>query len=560
MRVLGSPASPSAVTRRVLPPVARRWLNDRWLVRWARLWLRNTLVLRPALKHQLAWAGSPASVRSSQARILVPLLQTTHYQYYQILALAKALQLRGAAVRVLICDSVLDGCELKNSRRRDRDPCLTCRHNARDLVGLFGLDTVRLSDIVKEDQKRRLSEEAAWLSSEYPTKYEYKGVEIIGMTNDSVTRHYYGAVPGGNSRELRATRRRYLYSALVGIDVAEQVERDWCPTALMNDMAVYADWGPYSQYFSRHGVPYNLVSMAPYNMNAVMLNYQQLYTGTDRFDRWRAQRHHEFLDQVEQQVLEAFINERFATGGGFEQKFGWFASNGVDFQPDVAGKRNVFLFSNLAWDVGINYEGGLYQDVVEWVLDSIEILAAKPESHLYVKTHPEESYGSAPSEQGVAAAIRRRFGEIPSTVTIIPPELKVRTYDLFPMIDLGVVYNSTVGLEMLLKGVPVVVAGAAPYSGHGLALEPRTKAEYGDVLLGRIKPPSPDARLVELCAYFYFIKSQIPWRLTQQVYFDDFRGFTFNCLDDLLPGKDPYLDHLCGCILEPDRTVVEAWT
>lgn len=490
---------------------------------------------------------------------MVPLLQTSHYQYYQILALAKALQIRGAAVCVLICDSVLDGCELKNSRRRDRDPCLTCRHNARDLVELFGLETVRLSDLITEDQKRWLGEQAAALALEYPPVYEYKGVEIIGMTNDSVTRHYYGAVPAENSRELQAARRRYLYSALVGTDVAEQLHRDWHPTALMNDMAVYADWGPYARYFSQRGVPFNLVSMAPFNMNAVMLNYEQIYTGTDRFDRWRADRELEFLDAAEQQALQAFINERFAIGGGFEQRFGWFASDGGNFQLCSKGERNVFLFPNLAWDKGIIYGDGLYRSVTDWVMDSVEILARQPDCHLYVKTHPAESYGSAHSGQGMEDSIRQRFGEIPSTVTIIPPELKLRAYDLFPMIDLGIVYNGTVGLEMLLKGIPVVVAGAAPYGGHGLALEPHTKSDYEDALLGRIKPLHPDARLVELFAYFYFIKSQIPWRLTPRVYFDDFRGFAFDRLDDLLPGKDPYLDHLCSCILEPGLVAVEAW-
>ena len=517
-------------------------------------------MLRPRLRRQLSWATAPAVISPSQARVLVPLIQTSHYAYYQILALAKALQLRGASVRILICDSTLDGCELKNSRRRDSDPCLTCRHNARDLVGLFGLDVVRLSDLITDTQTRRLREYAAALVSEYPSEHEYKGVEIIRMTNESVTRHYYGAVPSADSPDLRSVRERYLYSALVGVDIAEHQHREWAPTTLMNDMAVYADWAPYAQYFAQRGIPYNLVSMAPFDLSAMTLNMEELYSGTERFERWRSTRETMPLGEIEQRELNALVSERFSSGGSVEQRLEWFGGDASQLLSQIdRSKRNLFLFSNLTWDVGINYDGALYEGVIAWVLDSVRVLAEHPGTHLYVKTHPAESYGSAHSERGVGAAIREHFGELPSNVTIIPPELKIKPYDLFPFIDLGVVYNGTIGLEMMLKDIPVVVTGKAPYEGHGLSTEPRTTAEYADVLLGLVEPASPAPRLIELFAYFYFIKSQIPWRLTKTVYFDDFNGFAFGRLDDLLPGEDPYLDHLCGCILEPEHTVVEAW-
>ena len=64
---------------------------------------------------------------------------------------------------------------------------------------------------------------------------------------------------------------------------------------------------------------------------------------------------------------------------------------------------------------------------------------------------------------------------------------------------------------------------------------------------------------MELFAYFYFIKIMIPWRLTKQAYADKFDGFNIDSLKDLEPGRDPYLDHLCNCFLDPENTVVEGW-
>ena len=40
----------------------------------------------------------------------------------------------------------------------------------------------------------------------------------------------------------------------------------------------------------------------------------------------------------------------------------------------------------------------------------------------------------------------------------------------------------------------------------------------------------------------------------------NFERYNFDSLDELLPGVDNYLDHLCNCILDPENTVVEGWT
>ena len=547
------------IARRVIPQAARDWINTRWVVRWARIRYRNSRVIAPNLRRQLAWRATRPAILASGARILVPLIETSHYQYYQILALAKALQLRGAEVRVLLCDSVLDGCELRNSRRHESDQCLGCRANARDFTGMFGLDVVRLSQAVSAEQRAQLRALARDVSRAYPARHEYKGVDVIGMTNDSVTRFFYGDVPPEGSAALVFQRERSLYSAFVGVDVAERMHQEWKPTALMNSMSVYSDWAPYAQYFRKRGIPYHLVAMAPYDFRSVMLNYEELYEGTERFAKWRASRRSPLLEPEELRALDAFLDQRFAQGGGFERHWGWFAEGSALRERADRTKRNIFLFSNLSWDVGINYEGTLFRDVHDWVLTTVEAVAGRDDCHLYVKIHPEESYGSAHTEHGVAQAIRARYPVLPPNVTIITPEEKVKPYELFPVIDLGVVYNGTIGLEMMLRDIPVVATGAAPYSGFGFCLEPRTRAEYADALLGRVTPPVPDREVLRLFAYFYFIKTHIPFHLTRQVYFDDFKGYAFERLDDLLPGRDRYLDHLCKCILHPDTTVIEAW-
>ena len=79
-------------------------------------------------------------------------------------------------------------------------------------------------------------------------------------------------------------------------------------------------------------------------------------------------------------------------------------------------------------------------------------------------------------------------------------------------------------------------------------------------MLGEEKVIIPDQERVELFAYFYFIKSKIPWNLTEKAYGERFKGFTFNNLNEILPSKNKILDHLCDCIIAKDEKIVpEAW-
>ena len=112
---------------------------------------------------------------------------------------------------------------------------------------------------------------------------------------------------------------------------------------------------------------------------------------------------------------------------------------------------------------------------------------------------------------------------------------------------------------MMLSGIPVVSTSKTTHYGLGFAAEPKTESEYLDLLLGRKKMPSFSQEDIELFAYYYFIRTNIPWVLTKQAFGDNFDGFTFETLDDLLPGRDPILDHMCNYIINYKDTVPEAW-
>ena len=79
------------------------------------------------------------------------------------------------------------------------------------------------------------------------------------------------------------------------------------------------------------------------------------------------------------------------------------------------------------------------------------------------------------------------------------------------------------------------------------------------LLKGEKKVNCPSIQDVRTFAYFYFIKTCIPWDLQESVYDDYFSGFKFDNLEDIKEGRNKYLDHICECLLNKESKVIENW-
>jgi hypothetical protein len=98
---------------------------------------------------------------------------------------------------------------------------------------------------------------------------------------------------------------------------------------------------------------------------------------------------------------------------------------------------------------------------------------------LVIRIHPGERYTKGPS---VADVIRSELPEIPAHIHLVEADSPVNTYDLVDIANLGLVYTTTVGMEMAMSGVPVIVAGQTHYRGKGFTLDPDTWDSYFQML------------------------------------------------------------------------------
>ena len=530
-----------------------------------KLYIKFIFQTKDNLKKQLKEPDFLATdkLKSFNKNVFIPLIETSHYQYHQVLILGKALQQRGANVTILVCDSFLKGCEIKSVKNEAaKDVCLSCKFNRSSIVPMYNLNTINLSSLFNLEELSSIEKSSEEIINSSSNTFHYGDEDITQIINDSITRYYYGNTPKNKKLKAKVTLD-HIFTTIVGFLAAKKIEKKLQPDIILNSMTVYSSWRPYMQYFEKNeSVKLFHIAINQFNFNSIILNTMELYKSNSRYHSYIKSRKSKSLIQSEKKELDNFLNKRISGESKIFKELNFFSDNSIKEINNLKideNKNNLFLFSNIFWDIGISDCDSIYNSIIDWVLDSIRIASLNPSCHLYVKLHPGENFDTAKSIKGVREYILEKYPILPKNITIITPELKINTYDLFPFINTAIVFNGTIGLEALFKNIPVIITGEAPYGNLNLVNEPKNKSEYEQMLTGSKKLIIPKRDALELFAYFYFIKTCLPWNLTDSAYANDFKGFEFDSLEDIYPGKNKYLDHLCNCILKPEKTIIENW-
>lgn len=158
--------------------------------------------------------------------------------------------------------------------------------------------------------------------------------------------------------------------------------------------------------------------------------------------------------------------------------------------------------------------------MADWLAATVRHFAQHPERQLVVRVHPAELIlVGDPSVEIVNAALP----ELPAHVIVVPPESKINTYDLIELAHLGLAYTTTVGMEMVMGGVPVISAGQSHYRGKGFTCDPTSLEDYlaaiDDLMaqpLGR-RLETAQKDLARRYAYRFFFEYPFPfpWHLIQ---------------------------------------------
>ncbi len=237
---------------------------------------------------------------------------------------------------------------------------------------------------------------------------------------------------------------------------------------------------------------------------------------------WQALGNQPLPDKARASLEKLFAARRgAATWGEFARQ--WQASpqqgsNEVKQALNLDDRPVTLLATNVLGDSLTLGREKITNSMADWIVKTIAWFTTHPEVQLVVRVHPGELLTHGTS---MVQVIQDNFAALPENIHIIKPEEKVNTYDLVDITDSGLVYTTTVGLEMAMAGLPVIVAGKTHYANKGFTLDPQSWEEYQE-LLERLSADPVIHRLSAaqteqawLYAYLFFFEFSLPfpWHL-----------------------------------------------
>ncbi|HQF61535.1 MAG TPA: glycosyltransferase [Anaerolineaceae bacterium] len=159
-------------------------------------------------------------------------------------------------------------------------------------------------------------------------------------------------------------------------------------------------------------------------------------------------------------------------------------------------------------------------NMAEWITRTVQYFIERPDIQLVIRVHPGETLTHG---QSMVDVIHSVLPKLPEHIRVIKPDEKINTYDLVDVADLGLVYTTTVGMEMAMNGVPVIVAGKTHYRNRGFTHDPDSWVAYFK-LLGHLLENPAEQRLTReqvqrawqyAYAFFFHYPRPFPWHLVK---------------------------------------------
>ena len=186
------------------------------------------------------------------------------------------------------------------------------------------------------------------------------------------------------------------------------------------------------------------------------------------------------LSEAQNARLDAYLAKRFK---------GDFTMAGVKFWADMKGldesflqkaaqfKQIVPIFTNVIFDTSQPHANTVFEDMFDWLDLTLEVIQEHPETLFVIRAHPDELRVRKASRETVGGWVEtNKVTELPNVI-FVPSNETLSSYELILKSKFVMVYNSTIGLEASIMGMPVLCAGKARFTQYPTVFFPQTVDE-----------------------------------------------------------------------------------
>lgn len=226
------------------------------------------------------------------------------------------------------------------------------------------------------------------------------------------------------------------------------------------------------------------------------------------------------------------------------------------FIQRYSGKSILGLFTSSTDEFAAEEEfKSCFGSQQEWIRHTVDLARNNSQIALIIRGHPNSgSKVSTGTNHSEIKFLHELAVDLPNNVYFISPDDPVSSYSLLKHLTVGLVYCSTIALEMACLGIPVACAATSPWIFCDSIELIKNPSDYPNLLKNLISlHGSSDTRLARIRSTMRFVYAYINrWNISfPLVRMPDIHNGILDCKssDDLKPGKHYCLDYCADIIL-----------
>jgi len=271
------------------------------------------------------------------------------------------------------------------------------------------------------------------------------------------------------------SKRNAIISKLIGEYSNKILNSD----IFITSHGIYSTWGPAFEYLKRKKIKsYVIVPRFSHGKKEkIGLLVDTKMQTLSKSESWKKFSHKKVTKDMRKKVENYF---QLRTNFQIEDTRVLF-KNPEDFKIYKSKDFDYYvgMFPNVIWDGNIKDRKNIFKTRLDWFKTTIDFFKKNKNLRLYIKSHPSEVTVLKNSPR-ISDILQNYydFSKI-TNISLIPPNSRINTYNFIKQLDLGIVYDGTLGIEMPYLGIPTILSVKDGFSTiEGGNFTPKNKSEY----------------------------------------------------------------------------------
>lgn len=396
--------------------------------------------------------------------------------------LAKYYYSKGYEPALVVCNSAISICQKENIIRNRRfNPlfCHECWKGYREIAKKSGLRVHYLGDYRSKEAELRIKKAKMMIrdvkSHKDASGFIFEGVSVGEMTYKSVLRYYLKGSLSETDEELKIFRKFLLSTVTTGILIEGLLESKRGTERVVIPNGTLALEAIIRQHCSSRGIPY--MTFENYMGESTVI-----YKRNDEVMKlsWDEEMESGGIGSVTEKEITTVADRFFSELRVGRHKYAVLNREQDRSKSNKYG-RFACAFTNLNFDTAVIGKHTFFRDMEDWLVSLIAFWSSGvTDINLVIRVHPAEVKMRSGTSEFMGDRLRDRIRS--EKIFLVDSTEQVNSYDLIEEMQFGLIYSSTIGLEIANMNKTCVVAGKPYFINKPFVVTPSGRDDYFKII------------------------------------------------------------------------------